>query len=522
MQEADGRARSVLALFETQDALVKTVKNGDWLGMVWQLARGERTSLSLPPPRGAGMLLFGRVSSGSVGLIWDRGQLEAQLASAYVWPSGYNAKTEHNLLTDERSGEVSLVGGREAHLVSIEALRGANCEHEAECHAARGWRSSTYDELHPDEVMPGSSYGRSSRISPPPPLGHNEISLRLSPGCAGIVGLFVRSSQAHHLLLALGVRSLLSHVFPALAHPAELPLLRLTSTDGASEVTREEMLDALRGVASDAPVPAATAPAPATAAATAAPATAATAGSATIGAAPLSSTPRLPIDTSFFPELSLSETLRLHARLGISRDSLRRALAGMETARRDGACCELCRSTSLLLSSCALQRNAASAREVVRASAPLMNPGLATGSPLLPPPSRELNDEQCGGEASKAAGRCEAADELTEEVPGRSPVPASSEMMVALGAQVALRELTAGRTARRLATACAELGDWLQRAESRMWGCSGLVFLCRSWHETRQVCISRPLHLPLISPAPLLHLPCMPSHPRCICISPAS
>ena len=118
--EQSCRADRVLSLFANQEVCVKTVKNDDWLRFVHQLNSGPfRTSVSLPPPGGRRMCLFGRVSAGAVGVIFDRRKLD--LSKAFIWPSGYYAKTEFNL-TFDRHNNAELTGGREQHLVTIDAL----------------------------------------------------------------------------------------------------------------------------------------------------------------------------------------------------------------------------------------------------------------------------------------------------------------------------------------------------------------------------------------------------------------
>ena len=54
----------------------------------------------------------------------------------------------------------------------------------------------------------------------------------------------------------------------------------------------------------------------------------------------------------------------------------------------------------------------------------------------------------------------------------------SPEMLVALGAQIALGEFVVGRTSERLHAACDRLAAWLQQADS-------IVFRVQSWHELR-------------------------------------
>ena len=118
--EQSCRADHVLSLFANQEVCVKTVKNDDWLRFVHQLNSGPfRTSVSLPPPGGRRMCLFGRVSAGAVGVVFDRRRLD--LSNAFIWPSGYYAKTEFNI-TFDRNNNAELTGGRDQHLVTIDAL----------------------------------------------------------------------------------------------------------------------------------------------------------------------------------------------------------------------------------------------------------------------------------------------------------------------------------------------------------------------------------------------------------------
>lgn len=62
----------------------------------------------------------------------------------------------------------------------------------------------------------------------------------------------------------------------------------------------------------------------------------------------------------------------------------------------------------------------------------------------------------------------------------------SEDMLVALGAQVALGEFVAGRTTIRLRAACDRLGTWLEEATSPRCG-STLLFRLQSWHATHRV-----------------------------------
>ncbi|CAL1162062.1 unnamed protein product, partial [Cladocopium goreaui] len=105
-------------LFDDQLALVKSVRNTDWLELIRKL-NGDgnvfRTSVSLPPPGAVKMRLFGEPRTNCAGLVWDRSQVD--LSEAYIWPSGYVAKTEFNLT---HKGE--LVNGRSSALVTIDRL----------------------------------------------------------------------------------------------------------------------------------------------------------------------------------------------------------------------------------------------------------------------------------------------------------------------------------------------------------------------------------------------------------------
>ena len=95
LDTANGTA---LACVTDHFALVKTVKDGDWLRLLHNLSSSRdgrfRTSLTLLPPSGR-MHLFGSASSQGAGLLFDRRGLD--LSGALCWPSGYFAKTEHHL-----------------------------------------------------------------------------------------------------------------------------------------------------------------------------------------------------------------------------------------------------------------------------------------------------------------------------------------------------------------------------------------------------------------------------------------
>lgn len=437
----------LMLLFAMQLAVVKTVKNDDWLALANRLALGEafRSSVSLPPPHGVGMSLFGRVSSGAAGLAWHRKALD--LDNAFMWPPGYYAKTEYNLITDKK-GKVVLVGGREEARVSLEALLEINEEHSRACDSA-----------------PGT-----------PPLSYNELSLMIKGG-RGLVGVFARSARVEHLLFALGVRSLLEHCLPRL-HP--LPLLLLTTSGGAAPLARAEQLRLLRGVASR----------------------------------ELSvleqMEPRLPINSAAFPELSAHEQLLLHARHGITSKSLSALFHKLSRKGHDIGALRACLSYALAIA--IEHNNPPSAREVVRAGSPLMlaamqpcveegdldNAFVAFTQPTPPRRYAELgelsipSDASDNGDADEGdsahealGGSRQAGGDLSVACPPIKTITPSQDLLVALGAKITLNEFVAGRTTARLSNACQQLADWLLQAQ-RPW-CGSLLFLLRSWQETKQV-----------------------------------
>ena len=85
-----------LMMLTEMSALVKTVQNDYWSTILRRLQAGPfSTPTTLPPPAGLGMTLYSSVSKATCGLVWDSKQLD--LTSAYVFPSGYYAKTEFNV-----------------------------------------------------------------------------------------------------------------------------------------------------------------------------------------------------------------------------------------------------------------------------------------------------------------------------------------------------------------------------------------------------------------------------------------
>ena len=428
----DDDAFEALSLVSRQLALVKTVKNGDWLRLLSRMAAPPstprfRTSLTLLPPSGR-MHLYGQYGQ-CVGLCFDRRALD--MSGALIWPSGYFAKTEFHMHV-QPDGTVELTGGRSQHLLSLEALLEAT--------------------LAQDSLAE-------------PPL-YNEISIPVAD-VTGLSAVFVRSDKEEDTLFAMGVRALIQHLFPALPH---LPLLRLLGTADATIVPRQEQLCILRARAAAAPT--------------------------TL----VASTPRLPIDVQPFPELDLVERLELHCAHGIGRGSLRAAFTAIV---REHGHANLAPHVIRCLCEVAVSDNVASAREVVRTAAPLLLEPILKRSRDGSPVNSVLDVD--GNERAEATGHSSspsassAADSTA--VACRTSVLASANtlrnavsstacsegMLVALGAQITISELVAGRTAQRLERACTWLADWCRKAEPGWCDPRAMVFLATSWMEARQV-----------------------------------
>ena len=467
MDAADASAADALHLITEQNALVKTIKNGDWLRLLSNMLHastpGFRTSFSLPPPTGR-MHLYGRCDSQCAGLLFDRRDLDLSTSSTLAWPSGYFAKTEHHMHV-QPDGEVQLTGGRWAHLTTIDEL------------LRKGLEAAAAPE--------GSE----------PPL-YNEISIQLTEGCAGLRAIFVRTSEAEDALFALGVRALIQHLFPSL--PA-LPILRLTPTADAAIITRSEQLALLRcsthrltgggdatggrggggGSRDSAASAASDVSSSDDESAEEAASRSLITSLASRGAAVRSggggegggrgggssSVPRLPVDALAFPELGVAERLALHAAHGIGHDSLKETFAAIlrggneggdlarslqaEDAGGDGSTlavtpegtARLAQHIAHCLCAAAVTDNVASAREVVRTAAPiLLRPLLvaaASKQRAAPSPqTREISPSPSVGEMGEHGemGAAASAPFPPAQYPAAPyPVHAVEEVLVGRG-----------------------------------------------------------------------------------------
>ena len=346
---------SALALLAEQRALVKTVKNGDWLDLVRRLGEATpfRTSFSLPPPDARGMTLFGRRADGCTGLIADLSRIN--ISSALVWPSGYNAKTEHNLVVHGSGDkqEMNLLHGREEALVSLDALRAAN--------VALTYRTAS-GELRTVNRDEGES------------LPYNEVNVPVSSADV-VVGVFVRSMEVEHVLFALGVRALLEHAFPALG---PLPLLHISAARGAVSVPLATQLELIRARAAAQPL-ARLLDSSGDASGAVEPSD--TDGKRTADGSLSYHEPRLPVDASRYrlsantlgdisrPGLSAAELVAFHGAHGLAGRTLRELFDEADAESTVDAAAHVCGLVLLGLTAAVGTDNVSSAREVVRASA---------------------------------------------------------------------------------------------------------------------------------------------------------
>lgn len=418
----------VLDALSDQQCLLKTVANEDWIGFIRKLQGPPfRTSTTLPPPGAKGMRLFGKVPSSCLGLLWDRRKLN--LSDAFIWPSGYFAKSEFNVAPDG-----SLLNGRQDALVTVEDLLRANTE-LSYFHYGKGCNVT-------GELLP-----------------YNEVLLSVH-GAGALTGIFARSTLVTHLIWAMGIRALLVRVLPAVGdlplfvHDPELGM-RPFGNAAQCSVVRQFLHAMHRPMAS-------------------------------------AGLPCIPLDTHLL-EMDNLEQLDFHGAHGITEEALTAVVnsllkegingAGeMGSALVVGAPREqdvnptkhgnspMCRDSARAILARGLcvaveANNATSATSLVRCVAPLLFESandtsalsmLASNAPLLP----VINGgEDFGAYLHKLAGRA-----------------VSQSVLVPVGATIALDDFASGRMLPRIMGACAQLEAWLANSDS-------LVFRLRSWHE---------------------------------------
>lgn len=407
----------VLQASAEQCCLVKVVKNYDWLDMIRKLQSTPfRTSTSLPPPGGKGMRFFGQASMSSVGLIWDRRKLD--MSKAFIWPSGYFAKSEFNV--DEKG---NLENGRREALVPLEELLLAN-------------ETLTYQSC-------GSTV--TGKVMP-----FNEVMLHVSRA-EGLIGIFSRSACVKHLLLAMGVRALLTRSLPA---AGELPLFVHDPERGIRPFGRA----AQAALLSEFLVPAQ-------------PSTSCTDG------------PRLPLDTQSL-DLDALQQLEVNGAYGVTSEALHRVISSLledhdddhRSAGRLGEHVASRRAQEMRailvfgLRASVAADNAASVIALVREVAPLLCStarGRDEEDLLL-----HFNVDGSTGMSSPIKSRTDFSAYLH----GLAAEARSPGVLAAIGATILLDEFASGRMMSRVDEACKELEGWLHDSDS-------LFFRLQSWRE---------------------------------------
>jgi len=377
------------------------------------------------------MRLFGGTSSYTLGVIWDRRKLD--LSDAFIWPSGYFAKSDYNVDANGR-----LLNGREKALVTLEQLMHSN-------------ETKTYrHQLTGDDVT--------EKVLP-----YNEV-LTFVEGVVGIVGICVRSSEITHLLWALGIRSLLQRALPALG---ELPLFVHDPERGMRPVGRaaqskvvHEFLQALHPHAAVA--------------------------DGTVGM------PCMPIDTRLL-ELSVLEQIRFHGTYGLTSDALSSVLQGLamneasDTSQESSSqlsipqaegqrqmlnlCPDAARTILAFgLHQAVLSDNSASAMSLLRLVAPVLFSATTVPNAAL----------SLAGRAGTAQGQlvrsCSSDSRFSDVLHRICSRSFSRGVLVAVGSLVALEDFASGRMLPRIVEACHQLEGWLDNSNS-------FVFRVGSWHE---------------------------------------
>jgi len=403
--------------------LVKSVGNSNWDELFASLTGPRfRTPTTLLPSKGKGMRLFSETRKASCGIIFDCNELN--MAEAYMWPSGFFAKSEFNMRPDG-----SLKEGREAALVTVERLREMNNRLEYD----------HFGEILKAEIIP-----------------FNEVLIHVH-GNRGLVGVFVRTTQLRHLLFAMGLRDVLSRRLNGLG---QLPIVLHTPEGGVRPVPLTAQLAVLRmcmEVSSQRKDVV-----------------------AAFGA-------YHPVDTRCFaftdsarcPSLDHVEHLRFHAMYGITEDALgiilkalppRRAvdedrlLAGEQSPFDESACEE---SAFLLLGLyfAMVAGNPASALSMVRALVPRIFGGVLE----LEPPT--------GGESAELSGSARLVRCFSPPARTFGPKPTvtlrflmsrvgSNDIRVYIGACLVLESMANGHAMQKVANAIKLLEEWLKRASS--------------------------------------------------------
>jgi hypothetical protein len=275
--------QDVVRLLETQQAVVKTIKNSEWTAFLRRFhtphpprtrypdthndvpASGEDlfnsfvTSTSLLPPGGRKMRCYGNPGNYTTGVIFalpkfssEAAEMEAvETTRTWAWPSGYSAKTEFNI-----GDRGELLNGRQEALVSLATMRQYNREYLTESEYMIGGRmvqsnvikTVPYNELFLrvgglGRIVAGKDVATGSDCNDLEGTGRS-----LDKGVGLPVALFVRTATFGHLISLLRTRARLSHVLGE-EHIQGIPLLYMTSEHGIRVLT-EKLQHALLKIAS--------------------------------------------------------------------------------------------------------------------------------------------------------------------------------------------------------------------------------------------------------------------------------
>eukprot|EP00928_Gymnodinium_smaydae_P070110 TRINITY_DN54044_c0_g1_i1.p1 TRINITY_DN54044_c0_g1~~TRINITY_DN54044_c0_g1_i1.p1 ORF type:complete len:609 (-),score=122.26 TRINITY_DN54044_c0_g1_i1:67-1854(-) len=206
------RLRKAERCLDSHQLLVKSIKNQDWTEFLANLCSGDRflTSMTLPPPGAQRMRLYG----GKLGhfnclsgLLWFLDELD--LSDCHCWPTTFSAFTDKYYCRTT------------GHLPDF--LRQAECTLDY-------LKEENRQIMAMDEIPDGG-------------VKFNEVFGGVQ-GAKGIAGMICRSRKPGALLYAMGVRSTLRRLLPAVGD--NLPLFFHQDSDGCTPVTRAEELEVLR------------------------------------------------------------------------------------------------------------------------------------------------------------------------------------------------------------------------------------------------------------------------------------
>lgn len=255
--------RDVVHRLEQQQAVVKTIKNSEWPGLLQrflhcqprQRGRDEQhqdrmgegssfnsfvTSTSLLPPNGLKMRCYGSNTQYTTGIVFalptnfssqQQEAEEVEQTETWAWPAGYAAKTEFNV-----DGRGKLINGRKEALVPLSVIRSYNEDyiHKKEYIVANK-KVSEMSQVPYNEIF--VRVGGKGRIVDGIDAATGQTSLPSYESGVGLpIALFVRTATFGHLIAMMRKRSRLRHVLGE-DHFRSIPLLLVTPKDGVKVLT---------------------------------------------------------------------------------------------------------------------------------------------------------------------------------------------------------------------------------------------------------------------------------------------